>query len=62
MCGKVNNFVLESNILYTVFLPFFVICYKACLDITTLPFLDIWFIFYIFAQNLENSHKQLIFL
>jgi hypothetical protein len=54
MCGKVNNFVLESNILYTVFLPFFVICYKACLDITTLPFLDIWFIFYIFAQKLRK--------
>lgn len=49
MCGKVNNFVLESNILYTVF-HLFVICYKAYLDITTLPLLDIWFIFYIFAQ------------
>lgn len=57
MCGKVNNFVLESNILYTVFFTFFVICYKACLDITTLPFWTHGLFSIYLHKNLENKRK-----
>nr|DAR05925.1 MAG TPA: hypothetical protein [Bacteriophage sp.] len=38
MCGKVNNFVLENNILYTVFSPFLLYVIKHVWILLCSPF------------------------
>nr|DAV99111.1 MAG TPA: hypothetical protein [Caudoviricetes sp.] len=50
MCGKVNNFVLESNILYTVFSPFLLYVIKHIWILLRSPFW-IYGLFSIYSHN-----------